>query len=109
MKVSRNKRQPAPSPTPSALGRWQELHGKRRGFLERLERYAAVTIPKVCLPENVDQNSNSIQHDWQSVGAQAVNHLLNKLMLAMFSPSQPFFRLDADAKLKAQLDASGLT
>lgn len=93
----------------SALGRWNELNGKRQGFLRRCENYAAVTIPKVCLPEGIDQNAESIQHDWQSVGAQAVNHLLNKLMLAMFSPSQPFFRLDPDKKLSDQLAARNVS
>jgi hypothetical protein len=87
----------------SAYGRWKELDQKRSGFLRRVENYAAVTIPKVCLPEGVNQDSESIQHDWQSVGAQAVNHLLNKLMLAMFSPSQPFFRLDPNKALTDKL------
>jgi hypothetical protein len=92
----------------TALGRWQAVNGKRRGFLRRVEGYASVTIPKVCLPEGVDQDSASIQHDWQSVGAQAVNHLLNKLMLAMFSPSQPFFRLEPDDKLLAAMREKGI-
>jgi len=101
-------------PTPrrqgkSALGRWQELNAKRRGFLRRVEGYASVTIPKVCLPDGVDQSTESIQHDYQSVGAQAVNHLLNKLMLAMFSPSQPFFRLDPNKALSDKLAAQGIT
>jgi hypothetical protein len=107
---NRNNRQPTPAeraPT-GALSRWKELDQKRNGFLRRVENYAAVTIPKVCLPDGVDQSTESIQHDWQSVGAQAVNHLLNKLMLAMFSPSQPFFRIDADADLAKKLAAQGI-
>lgn len=94
---------------PTALARWQELNAKRNGFLRRVENYAAVTIPKVCLPDGITQESESIQHDWQSVGAQAVNHLLNKLMLAMFSPSHPFFRLDPDKELADKLAAQGIT
>lgn len=93
----------------SALARWQELDGNRRGFLRRCENYAAVTIPKVCLPDGIQQNSESIQHDWQSVGAQATNHLLNKLMLAMFRPGAPFFRLDPNIELTKQLAAQGVT
>ena len=107
---NRNQQHGEPrAPRHSALGRWQELNGKRRGFLRRCENYAAVTIPKVCLPDGVNQDSESIQHDWQSVGAQAVNHLLNKLMLAMFSPSQPFFRLDPDKELADKLAANSIT
>lgn len=105
----RKKAVPPPRKDVAALGRWQMLDGKRRGFIQRLEGYASVTIPKVCLPDGVTQESASIQHDWQSVGAQAVNHLVNKLMLALFSPSHPFFRLDPSRELQRQLAANGVT
>lgn len=106
----RDKQKPRPAQAPKqALARWQELDGKRKGFLRRVENYAAVTIPKVCLPDGINQESESIQHDWQSVGAMAVNHLLNKLMLAMFSPSRPFFRLDPSKELAEQLAAKNIT
>lgn len=93
----------------TALGRWQELSADRRGFILRTERYAAVTIPKVCLPDDIKQTTESIQHDYQSVGAQATNHLTNKLMLAMFAPSRPFFRLDPSTELSKQLAANNIT
>jgi hypothetical protein len=35
-----------------------------------------------------------MQHDFQSIGAAAVTHLANKVMMALFQPSQPFFRND---------------
>lgn len=87
----------------TGLGRWKELDAQRNQLMSRLERYASVTIPKILLPENVSQNSESIQHDWQSLGAQAVNHLSNKLMMALFQPGRPFFRLDPSLKLQASL------
>lgn len=89
-----------------ASGRWSQLDGLRRGFIRRCEKFAAYTIPKLCTPDGYDQNSQSLQHDFQAVGAQAVNHLANKLMLALFAPSRPFFRLDPNAALKAQLAAA---
>jgi hypothetical protein len=94
--------------------RWSELHGVRQGFINRCEGYASLTIRKLCLPEGYDQYSSDLQHDWQSVGAQAVNHLSNKLMLALFAPSRPFFRLDPTqaylTKLaQAQIDKSTLS
>lgn len=107
--AKRASSEPVTKSTYTALGRWEELNGKRRGFIRRVEGYASVTIPKVCLPDGVNQTSESIQHDWQSVGAQAVNHLLNKLMLAMFSPSIPFFRLDPGQLTMQKLSASGVT
>lgn len=92
----------------SAAQRWGQLDGTRRGFIGRCEKYAAFTLPKLCLPDGYDQNSDELQHDYQSLGAQAVNHLANKIMLALFAPSRPFFRLDADAKMIAEMqDALG--
>lgn len=100
--TSPQKRQ-ARNPGKDGLGMWTRLHQKRQGMLRRFEQYASLTIPKVCLPDNTDQNSQSIGHDWTSVGAQAVNHLTNKIMLALFRPGMPFFRLDANPELKTQL------
>lgn len=79
-----------------ASSRWSQLDSNRRGMIHRIERYAQVTIPKVCLPDHVQQNSTSLQHDWTSVGAQCVNHVVNKIMMSLFQPGLPFFRLDTD-------------
>jgi hypothetical protein len=89
----------------NAQGRWNQLHGARRGLISRCEQYAAYTLPKLCLPPGYDQNSTELAHDYQAVGAQAVNHLSNKMMLALFAPSRPFFRLDATTAMTKQLDA----
>lgn len=88
---------------------WTELEGKRTGLLTRVERYAALTIPKVCYPDNFDSDNTDESHDYQSIGAQAVNHLSNKLMLAMFAPSRPFAKLQAGVKAKKQAQAMKLT
>lgn len=91
----------------TAPGRWQQLDGKRKGFLRRCEVYAGYTLPKICLPDDFYQNSEQMNHDYQAVGAQAVNHLSNKMMLALFAPSRPFFRLDAKPVTKQQMQAVG--
>ena len=80
---------------------WNVLHNARTGFLTRCERYAAVTIPKVHLPDHTDQNSDSIKYDWSSFGAQCVNHLTNRLIMGLFQPNFPFFRLDLSKEAKA--------
>lgn len=92
-----------------ASARWSELDGKRRGFISRCEQYAALTLPKLCTPNGYNQNSQELSHDYQSVGAQAVNHLANKLMLALFAPSRPFFRLDPTDKMLKELQQLELT
>lgn len=93
----------------TARQRWNQLDQKRKGMLRRFEEYASVTLPKVCLPDHVDQFNASIQHDWSSVGAQAVNHLTNKITLNLFRPGVPFFRLDPNRKMKEQMAARGIT
>lgn len=86
---------------------WSRLEAKKRGLMDRVERYAALTIPKVCLPDGVDIESMDQTHDYQSIGAQAVNHVVNKLMTAMFAPSRPFFRVtEGKATKKSMMEAN---
>lgn len=88
---------------------WTSCHSLRSGLITRVERYAALTIPKICYPEGYNSISTDESHDYQSIGAQAVNHLTNKLMLAMFAPSRPFAKLQAGDKTKQQAAAAGIT
>lgn len=87
---------------------WTKLDSERGNLLTRSERYAALTIPKIMLPEGFDKDATDQTHDYQSIGAQAVNHLTNKVMLGLFRPTQPFFRMDAGDSTKEQLQAIGL-
>jgi hypothetical protein len=92
----------------TAQGEWSKLDGQRTSFIKRCEKYAAFTLARLCTAVGYNQNSNELQHDWQSVGAQATNHIVNKLVLALFAPSRPFIRLEADAQWKAQQVAAGV-
>lgn len=94
--------------TVTASARWSELDSQRQSFISRCEKYAAFTVPKICLPNGYDQESAELMHDYQSLGAQAVNHLSNKLMLALFAPSRPFFRLDPSKELAAKMEEAGV-
>lgn len=93
----------------SASELWTACEGKRTGLMRRVERYAALTIPKVCYPDNYDSDNTDESHDYQSIGAQAANHLSNKLMLAMFAPSRPFAKLKPGPKAKQQAQAMRLS
>lgn len=92
----------------TALTRWSELDGERSTFLSRCEEYSALTIPKVCPPIGWNQTQDELNHDMQSVGAQAVNHLTNKLMLTLFSPTRPFVRFDASDEIIAGFAQMGV-
>lgn len=94
----------------TGLHRWQTLNGKRAQFISDCEQFASFTIPTVC-PEHsqLSRGAKSSRHDFQSVGAQAVNHLTNKLILALFAPSRPFMRIDIPDEVRAELLGIGLT
>src|SRR5690606_5810856 len=64
---------------------------------------------KVCLPDGYSENNTELQHDFQSVGAQATRHLVSKLMLALFAPSRPAMRLELDPDAKEQLAAVNMS
>jgi len=82
---------------------FHKLDARRQGYLKKAERYAGFTLARLCLPENYNENDSELRHDWSSVGAQALNHAVNKLMLTMFAPSRPNIRLAMAAKDEAQL------
>src|SRR6478752_1417567 len=88
---------------------WSKLDGERQTMLRRFERYAALTIPKVCYQDEIVPEDTDDQHDYQSLGAQGTNHLTNKMMLALFAPSRPFFRADAGPDVKRELAEAGMT
>ena len=93
----------------SAGAVWSRLEGIKQPLLTRVERYAALTIPKVCLPDGFNPESMDQTHDYQSLGAQAVNHVVNKLAVAMFAPSRPFFRVAEGKATKAKAAESGIS
>ncbi len=92
----------------SASACWTALNSEKQPFLNRCENFASLTIPKLCLPQGFDQMAMDQTHDYQSIGAQAVNHLTNKMMLALFAPTRPFFRSDLGKKTQEELAANGI-
>lgn len=85
----------------TAKQRWSKLDADRHALLFRCERYAAFTLPKIFPPQNYNQVNTELQHDYQALGGQAVNHASNKIMLTMFAPSRPFMKMDMPAADKA--------
>lgn len=94
--------------THNVEGKYKQLDGKRSSILTRVEDYAAWTLPSIFPYQNTSDNEE-LQNDIQSFGAQAVNHLSNKLMLGLFGPSRPFFRLTANEKMKTQMATAGIS
>lgn len=86
--------------------RWLELDNSRSTFLTKCERLSLLTIPSVCPPMDYNDKSDTLSYDYQSFGATSTNFLQNKLMLTLFAPSRPFFRLEVDKNLQQLLEAN---
>lgn len=88
--------------TQSAKTRYQKLEGDRRAYTDRAEKCAQYTIP-MAFPKDSDSASTNYETPYQSIGARGVNNLTSKLMLALFPPNAPFFRLSLGDDIKAAM------
>lgn len=91
----------------NAHSEWSRLDGMRRGFIGRCEEYANYTHPRLCRPNGYKQDTAESSHEWQAVGAQATNHVTNKLVMTLFNPARPFLRLDVTEQWRAKAAGMG--
>ena len=89
-------------------GRYAALASMRNSYLDRAKEYSRFTLPYV-IPnsDDMDRGSGANQHGFQGLGAQAVNHLSNKITLTMFPAQSSYFKLAFDEEMKATLVAGG--
>jgi hypothetical protein len=67
----------------------------RQPFLDRARKCSELTIPTLIPPDG--RNKTTQYHTpWQGIGARGVNNLASKLLLSLFPPNSPFFRLVVD-------------
>lgn len=92
----------------TAASKWMKLDSLRADKLRQAEELSALTVAKLFPIAGDTPDSSSKNNDYQSFGAQCVNHLTTKLMLTLFSPSRPFIRLDPADKLVAQMATAGI-
>lgn len=86
----------------SAKATYDRLSSYRWQTLERARACSALTLPGIQPPQwATDQTP--LPTPYQSLGARGVNNLSSKLLLAMFPPGQPFFRLAVQPEVAAQL------
>ena len=89
-------------------GEFQSGDHKRDETLTRCEKYAGWTLPMI-FPDDPLMEYDEMQNDYQSVGASAVTNLANKIMMALFQPSKPFFRMQLTQEQKADIQANGMS
>jgi hypothetical protein len=93
----------APLTTGVAASRWSALDMKRGTVLNRARTCAAVTLPFLLPPEGTTEDSQ-LKTPYQSVGARAVNNLASKLMLTLYPPNSPYFKMDVDRSFLAKIE-----
>lgn len=74
---------------------YNKYHSSRAPFLERAYECSELTIPSL-LPREGHTGSSDLPTPYQSLGARGVNNLAAKLLLALFPPNTPFFKLAVD-------------
>ena len=80
-----------------------------RSYLEhRWLDYAGWTLP-FLFPHEEYYSTVEMQNDYQSLGAQAVNHLANKIVMTLFPPSRPFFKIEIDPQTSGALEEMGFS
>jgi len=99
--------QPVTDDKRPAASAWAELEGDRSDFLERAREVSSLTIPSLIPPSGAT-GSTRLPTPYQSTGAEGVNNLASKLVLTLFPPAAPFFRLAVDpAALREMVDDEG--
>ncbi len=77
------------------LARYELLAEEREVYLERARDAARLTIPTL-IPESGAGKHTEYPTPYQGIGARGVNNLASKLLLSLFPPNSPFFKMDVD-------------
>lgn len=90
--------------------RFEKLDGDRTAYMDRLRKYAKLTIPRV-LPEPSTAPGDPMERSHQSLGAKGLTNLVSKMHLALFPPHQSMFlfRTSPKAKANPDVDPAALT
>ena len=83
---------------------WGELDAARTQKLERLRKYAGLTIPHVLYPL-AQLEENHLPQSYQSIGQFGVNNLKSILLLTLFPSATPWYRFALTEQFK--LDIAG--
>jgi hypothetical protein len=86
----------------TAAGRYEELVTERDAVLRRAREAAALTIPALVPPEG-SSSTTDLPTPFQAVGAEGVNNLTAKILLALLPPGSSFFKLDVPEDVLDQI------
>ena len=86
----------------SIQAQYNRLEINREPYLQRARDCAALTIPTLY-PDIGSNEATQFDTPYQSIGARGTMNLASKLMLALFPPHSPFFRLSVDDLVYKQI------
>lgn len=90
----------------SIASQYEKLVTERDPYLRRARDCAKYTIPTLMPLNTTTKGTSKFTTPYQGVGARGLNNLASKLMLALFPPNHPFFRLAVDEQVLAELGAT---
>lgn len=79
----------------SLRARYEQLASERIAYLDRARECSKLTIPTLFPPDATGQ-ATRLPTPWQSHGARCVNNLAARLLVTLFPPNAPCFRLQVD-------------
>lgn len=74
-------------------------HADRHAILERARLCASLAKPWI-LPEENMRADEALPENYQSIGSRGLTNLEGRLLLAMYPPMQPWFKLDLDSQYR---------
>lgn len=92
------------NPPVTAQSRYEQLKTDRSPYDQRQRDAAIVTIPALFPPEG-SNGATQLPTPYQSVGARGMNNLAAKLLLTLFPPGTPFFKLEVAESVMDELKA----
>lgn len=87
--------------------RWEQLSliGDKTTIMKNCEKYAGWTLPYLFPDDNLSA-SVELPVEIDSIGAQGVNHLANRIISTLFPPRSLFFRLRIDQEMRDLIEAA---
>lgn len=92
--------------TGQAKVRYEQLKRPRENVLLQAREASRLTIPGLIPEEGAADPHQVTEQPFTSNGARFVNNLSAKLLLALFPPERPFFRLDIGPDVAAEMGAA---
>jgi|TARA_R110000824_G_scaffold3751_2_gene17902 hypothetical protein len=83
---------------------YARLEIKRNAVLQRARGASELTLTALIPPAGHSEGE-ALYSPFQSAGAEGVNNMASKLLLASMQPGQPFFRVAPASEAKAEIEA----